>query len=352
MKKNVFITGAAGFVGQYVVAAVLRAGHSVLANVRAKTNVEKVSWHAHPGVTIVRQDLRSRRGLVEALAGADAVIHLAAVKSGDFYDQFAGTVIATENLLWAMKAQNVRQLVAISTFSVYDYLGMEPGRLLDETGPIEPDPKNRDEYAQTKLIQEKLYRAFEGDVTILRPGMIYGRDNLWHALIGAELGKDRWLKIGGSSTLPMAYVENCASAIAQALTAPEAVGQTINIVDDHLPQQKAYLKQLLAHTPEPPKLIPVPWFVMRSIANLAWWVNTALLGGQARLPGILVPAKLQGRFKPLKYNNDKAKALLNWTPEYSMEAAFERSCSDQDLVAVASAEPASQAEGIPAAAGR
>lgn len=342
--KKVFITGAAGFVGQYVVAAVLRAGHQVLANVRAKTNVERISWHDHPHVTLVRQDLRQRRGLVEAVSGADAVIHLAAVKAGDFYDQFAGTVIATENLLWAMNAADVSQLVAISTFSVYDYLGMKPGRLLDEEGPIEPTPKNRDEYAQTKLIQEQLYRAFSGDVTILRPGMIYGRNNLWHALIGAEVGGDRWLKIGGGATLPMAYVENCAEAIAQALEAPDAIGQTINIVDDHLPTQKAYLKLLLAYTPEPPKLIPVSWFAMRSLANLAWWVNQTFLGGQAKLPGILVPAKLQGRFKPLKYNNHRAKALLGWTPQFSTEAAFARSCSELDLVEVASPVADSAAE--------
>jgi 2-alkyl-3-oxoalkanoate reductase len=345
--KKVFITGAAGFVGQYVVAAVLRAGHQVLANVRAKTNLERISWHDHPQVSIVRQDLRQRRGLVEALAGADAVIHLAAVKSGDFYDQFAGTVIATENLLWAMKEAGVGQLVAISTFSVYDYVGMRPGQLLDENAPIEPNPQNRDEYAQTKLIQEKLYRAFDGEVTILRPGMIYGRDNLWHALVGAELGSDRWLKIGGGATLPMAYVENCAAAIACALNAPAAVGQTINLVDDQLPTQKAYMDLLLANTAEPPKLTPISWFAMRSIANLAWWVNQTFLGGQAKMPGILVPAKLQGRFKPLRYSNQRAKELLNWTPQYSTAAAFERSCSDLDLVEVPVA-----AAGIPVQAGR
>ena len=338
--KKVFITGASGFVGQYVVAAVLRAGHEVIANVRAKTDVARISWHRHPRVTFVRQDLRQRRGLVDALGGADAVIHLAAVKSGDFYDQFAGTAIATENLLWAMDAAHVRQLVGISTFSVYDFLGMKPGQLLDEGAPIEPEPKNRDEYAQTKLLQEKLYRAFAGDVTILRPGMIYGRDNLWHALIGAEIGGDRWLKIGGRATLPMAYVENCAEAIACALSAPAAIGQTINIVDDGLPTQKAYLEQLLVCTPEPPKLIPVSWLAMRSIADLAWWVNQTFLGGQARLPGILVPAKLQGRFKPLTYNNDRAKALLGWSPKYTLEEAFQRSCSELDLVAIAeAAEP-------------
>ena len=332
--KKVFITGAAGFVGQYVVAAVLRAGHEVLANVRAKTNVTRLSWHNHPNVTFVRQDLRQRRGLIEAIAPADAVIHLAAVKSGDFYDQFAGTVIATENLLWAMTSASVPQLIAISTFSVYDFLGMKPNRLLDENGPIEPNPENRDEYAQTKLIQEKLYRAFDGEVTILRPGMIYGRDNLWHALIGAEVGGDRMLKIGGGATLPMAYVENCAEAIAISLDSPEAIGQTINIVDDHLPTQKAYLKQLLKYTPKPPKLIPVSWFAMRSVANLAWWYNQTFLSGKAKLPGILVPAKLQGRFKPLKYNNNRAKELLDWAPRYSMEEAFSRSCSELDLVGV------------------
>lgn len=367
--KRVFITGAAGFVGQYVVAAVLRAGHEVLANVRAKTNVERISWHTHPGVTIVRQDLRQRQGLVEALASADAVIHLAAVKSGDFYDQFAGTVIATENLLWAMESAGVKSLIAISTFSVYDFFGMKPKQLLDEAAPIERAPQNRDEYAQTKLIQERLYRAFGqtdeqtgGEVTILRPGMIYGRDNLWHALIGAEVGGNRMLKIGGKATLPMAYVENCAEAIALALNAPAAVGETINLVDDDLPTQAAYLKQLLACTPEPPKLIPVSWFVMSSIASLAWWYNQTFLGGKAKLPGILVPAKLQGRFKPFKYNNHRAKALLNWTPRYSVEAAFSRSCSEQDLVEVplassldtstnASTADQSADQGIPVQAG-
>ena len=356
--KKVFITGAAGFVGQYVVAAVLRAGHEVLANVRAKTDVERISWHAHPGVTIVRQDLRQRRGLVDAIAPADAVIHLAAVKSGDFYDQFAGTVIATENLLWAMESAGVRQLVAISTFSVYDFFGMKPGQMLDENALIESAPQNRDEYAQTKLIQEKLYRAFGesfGAVTILRPGMIYGRNNLWHALIGAEVGGDRLLKIGGRATLPMAYVENCAEAIALALNAPEATGQTINLVDDNLPTQKTYLQQLLTYTAEPPKLIPVSWFAMSAIANLAWWYNQTFLGGKAKLPGILVPAKLQGRFKPFKYNNHRAKALLDWKPQYGLEEAFTRSCSDQDLVEVsipANASGPIVGQGIPVQAGR
>ena len=246
---KVLITGASGFVGKYVVAAVLRAGHQVRAVIRPKTDETRFSWHAHPQVEFARFDLRRRQGLAEIVTGVDAVIHLAATKGGDFYDRFAGTVIGTENLLLAMQEANVKHLVVTSTFSLYDYQQIPRETVLDENSPLIENPLNRDAYAQTKLIQEEMIREFEQEhdatVTILRPGMIYGREAIWHALLGGALGEKRWLKIGGKSTLPMTYVENCAEAIAQALTAEPAFGRTINIVDDELPTQQRYIEGLL-----------------------------------------------------------------------------------------------------------
>ncbi|MEO1589837.1 MAG: NAD(P)-dependent oxidoreductase [Cyanobacteria bacterium J06632_22] len=333
---KLFVTGASGFLGQYVVAAALRQGHEVMAVVRNKTRAERLSWHAHPRLTLVRQDLRSRRGLSEALAPADAVIHLAATKAGDFYTQFGGTVLATENLLSAMADVGLKKLVAISTFSVYDNLGMRAGQRLDEAAPLVEEAKHRDEYAQTKLIQERLYREFERDqnaqVTILRPGMIYGRTCLWHALIGAEFGS-RWVKVGGRGLLPMIYVENCAEAIVQAVDCPAAAGETLNLVDDNLPTVNAYTRQVLAAGHPAPKAT-VSWLTIRTLSGFAWWINQTWLGGKAKLPGILVPAKVHGRFKPLRYTNAKAKQFLGWQPRYDLATAFTRSCSDADLVAV------------------
>ena len=335
---KILVTGASGFLGQYVVAAALKQGHDVAALVRPKTQVEKFSWSTHPNLSVVRHDLRQLRGLDTALTGVDTVIHLAATKAGDFYTQFAGTVIATENLLSAMAAVGISRLVAISTFSVYDYLKMRPWQRLDESSPIVSDSQNRDEYAQTKLIQEDLYRTFEKDhnaqVTILRPGMIYGRNNLWHALIGAEVGGNRWLKIGGWGILPMIYVENCAEAIAQAVTAESAMGHTLNLVDDKLPNQQTYIKLLLRYTENPPKLTPFGWLAMKTMADLAWWVNRQFLGSKGRLPGMFVPAKVHARFKPLRYTNTLAKDLLGWSSKYSIEEAFERSNSEKDLLSV------------------
>ena len=184
---KLLITGASGFLGKFVVAAALQRNHQIKAIVRPASDEKRVNWHNHPDVELIRLDLRQPRGLTEALEGVDAVIHLIATKAGDFYTQFAGTVICTENLLSALVESDVSRLIAVSTFSVYDYLALNQNDLLDENAPIENHPLRRDEYAQTKLIQEELFRDFEreqaGKVTIIRPGMIYGQDNLWNAYL-------------------------------------------------------------------------------------------------------------------------------------------------------------------------
>ncbi|MGB3533511.1 MAG: NAD(P)-dependent oxidoreductase [Microcoleaceae cyanobacterium] len=334
---KLFVTGASGFLGQYIVAEALRRGHQVSAVIRPKTDATRLSWYNHPNVKLVRLDLRKPSGLTDYLQDIDNVIHLAAVKAGDFYTQFAGTVITTENLLTAMTEADVQRLTAISTFSVYDYLNASKKQVLDENSPIEKDPLNRDEYAQTKLIQEGLYRDFEregGQVTIIRPGMIYGRDYLWNACLGAELGESAWLRIGASAIMPLTYVENCAEAIVMASECEQAAGETINIVDDNLPTQNAYAAKLIEGMEKSPRTFFVSWTIMRLIARSAWLYNHLFLKDKARLPGIFVPAKLHARFKPLRYSNQKAKQVLNWQPKYSLDTAFERSCSDADLLAV------------------
>lgn len=330
------ITGATGFLGTYVVAEALRQGHQVWAIVRPTSNVTRLPWHDHPSLELVRLDLRQRSGLTEALAGVDGVIHLAAAKTGDFYTQFAGTVVAAENLLESMVTAQIHRLIAISTFSVYDYLRLPVNSVLDEQSLIETAPLRRDDYAQTKLIQEGLYRDFErdhgGQVTILRPGMIYGREDLWHALVGMSLGNSL-LCVAPGGQMPLTYVENCAQAIVAAILSEEAIGQTINIVDDQQPTRWQYAKQLSQDTIAP-RLLPMPWFLISLVAQLMAWSNGRWFSGKAKLPGIFIPAKLHARFKPLRYSNRRAKQLLGWTPTYSLTEAIERSCNDHSLLDV------------------
>jgi len=335
---KLLVTGASGFLGRHLVAQAVMRGHDVRAQVRPASDIQSLGWENHPRVQIVRADLRSKAGLDEIVRGVDAVVSNAACKAGDFYTQFAGTVITTENLLEAMANVGVKRLVAISTFSVYGFLKMRDRELLDEESPLDTDPIDRDEYAQTKLVQEELAREFakehDGKVTVIRPGVIYGRDNLWTARIGMELGANRCLVVGGRSILPITYVENCAQAIVFAAEKQQAVGQTYNLVDDDLPTHRQYLHALNQYRKPRMKSLPMPWLVMRFLAALALGVNKLFLGRRAKVPSILRPAALHARCKPSTYTNQLIKDSLGWSPHFGLDEALQRSTDDADLAAL------------------
>jgi len=324
---KLLVTGANGFLGRYVVAEALRRGHAVTVLVRS-TETPKVGWAGHPNVKMVQADLRSRRGLAEAVADVDCVLHLAAAKSGDMYAQYAGTVVATENLLAAMTDAGVRRIVAISSFSVYDYLKIRSFSVLSEDSPIETDAFNRDEYAHTKVVQERLVREhatrLHWGFTILRPGVIFGKDNLFTARLGIQAGRI-WIRTGAWAKLPLTYVENCAEAIVLAAESEAALSQTLNVVDDNPPTQRRYAGMLRKRLSPRPMIVPVSWTIMRLIAGMGVTINRVLLGNRAKIPGLFVPARLYARCRPLNFTNQKIKQVLNWRPKYSLNEALDRS---------------------------
>ncbi len=326
---RLLVTGASGFLGRHVVTEALARGHRVRAMVRPAGTADDLPWKTHRDVELVRADLRDPRGLVDMVAGVDAVLHLAASKAGDFDTQFRGTVNATENLLTAMAAARVKRLVAISSFSVYDYLALRTHATLDESSPLAPLDASRDAYTQTKLVQEQLVREFADEhnaaVTILRPGVIYGRANTWTARLGAQVSDNFWIRIGAWARLPLIYVDHCAEAVVLAVERDGAIGQTINLVDDAPPTQRRYMKELLRRTSQRPRIIPINWTCMRLLAATAHWTNRLLFSGRARLPGVLIPARLHARCKPLRYANERMKRVLGCTPRYNLTTALDRS---------------------------
>jgi 2-alkyl-3-oxoalkanoate reductase len=325
---KLLVTGANGFLGHHVVAEALRRGHAVRAMVRSAGDAVRHGWDREPNVEVVRADLRRRKGLAEVVGGVDAVLHLAAAKSGDLYAQYAGTVVATENLLGAMDEARVRRIVLVSSFSVYDYMKIRSFAVLDEASPVERDAFERDEYAHTKLVQERLVRDHAvrsgWDYTVLRPGVIYGKDNLWTARLGVRGGRI-WLRTGAWARLPLTYVENCAQAIVLAAETEAASAQTLNVVDDDMPTQRRYAALLRRRTSPRPIILPVAWTVMRGLAGLATLTNKLLLGGRAKVPGIFIPCRLAARCKPLRFSNRRIKEVLGWKPRYSLNEALDRS---------------------------
>jgi nucleoside-diphosphate-sugar epimerase len=319
---RLLVTGAGGFLGRAVVAAAARRGHAVRAMVRGAP-------HELPaGAQPVLADLLAPAGLPDAVRGVDAVIHLAAAKTGDL---LAGNLTMTQNLLNAMAQAGVPHIVHISSLAVYDYLALRSFSTLDEQTPLDDAMTDRDDYARAKLLQEKLIRAgATGPAlkwTVIRPGMIYGPGRLFNARVGFNIGK-LWVRTGAWARIPLTYVENCADAIILAVEMREAQGQVFNVVDDQLPTQRRYARLIAQRISPRPLVIPVSWTILRCIARLAWQIKRMAPSVGAKIPGILLPPRLHARCKPLRYSNVRAKSVLGWSPRYGLLEALDRSAAD------------------------
>jgi nucleoside-diphosphate-sugar epimerase len=88
---RVFITGASGHIGSALVPELLSAGHGVVGLARSDASAAALTA---AGAVVRRGDLDDVRGLAEASAAADGVIHLAFKHDLSFTGDFAGAAAA------------------------------------------------------------------------------------------------------------------------------------------------------------------------------------------------------------------------------------------------------------------
>lgn len=238
---TVLVTGAAGFVGSQLCAALLGRGHAV-AGVDAfipyyprplkERNLTPLTQQ--PGFTFHEADLREA-DLAPLLDGVDAVFHLAA-QAGllrswhEFATYMTCNVLATQRLLDAAVAAHVGHFLQISTSSVY-------GRFAtgDETSPLAPVSP----YGITKLAAEHLCHAYAANfslpVTILRLFSVYGpgqRPDMGYHIFMRALLRDEVITVDGDGTDSRSntYVQDCVQGLVLAFAQPQqSVGETFNI---------------------------------------------------------------------------------------------------------------------------
>jgi nucleoside-diphosphate-sugar epimerase len=316
------VTGANGFLGRHVVASLLARGITVRAMVRPAANIDALGWPA--SVELFRADLRTSRDLAGAFEDVDVLIHLAAVVSGGEDAQFAGTVAGTERLLEAMATTACRRIVLCSSFSVYDY--SSTSRVLDEDSPLHrtTDVYARDGYTIAKWWQERVARRYAEkhgwDLTVLRPGFIWGRDHGYLAALGQQFGRHH-LVIGPMTRIPMTHVENCADVFALAAQDPRAKGQTLNVVDGPGERIWNYLYDHMRGTGQRGLRLAVPYWPAINVVRLAF---ATVFRSATKVPSILIPRRLESRLKPLRFDNQRLRETLGWTPPLDYQHCLAR----------------------------
>jgi dTDP-L-rhamnose 4-epimerase len=128
MRKRVLITGGAGFIGSHVADLLLEKGYSVRILDCLTAQVHGLSAtppaYLSPEAELIVGDVRDANTVARAVAGVDAVIHLAAfVGVGQsMYDMVSYIEVnecGTAVLLEALAKQPVRRLIVASSMSIY-----------------------------------------------------------------------------------------------------------------------------------------------------------------------------------------------------------------------------------------
>ena len=167
-QKKVFVTGGTGFIGNRLIEVLVNTHNiEVVALIRNYSQAARLARMSQQKVQLVKADISDREALIEATRDCDTIYHLAFDPTG-----LQPNIDGANNILKAVKTNNIARLVHVSSISVFEPL---PEGGMDETAPAEPIGQF---YADAKLAVEnrvlKRSRELATSTVVVQPTIVYG----------------------------------------------------------------------------------------------------------------------------------------------------------------------------------
>lgn len=272
--RRALVTGGSGFVGGHLIPRLAKAGWQVRAIGRSAASCAAV---AALGAEACEADLSDAAALERAMAGVDAVFHVAAHFRlwGPYRLFHAMNVEGTRNVVDAAMRAGVRRVVYVSAAAVV--MGRpEPQFGVTEDAPLQRMPFAP--YAATKAEAEEYVRAASGrcegfSTVTIRPPFIWGPDMpaLDQIVQAVKSGQFMWVE-GGGQALSTCHVENLCHALLLAADRGED-GAAYFVSDGADTTLKQFLMSLMASRAVNPGNRSIPFamaWTMAGVMGIVW----------------------------------------------------------------------------------
>lgn len=306
--KKVLVTGADGFIGSHLTEALMAEGAKVKAFVFYNSFnswgwLDTLPKEKLRNIEIFSGDVRDPNGVREAMRGADAVFHLAALIGIPFSyhspDSYVDTNIkGTLNVLQAARDLGTSRIIVTSTSEVYGTAKYAP---IDEKHPLQ----GQSPYSASKIgadkVAEAFHLSFKLPVITARPFNTYGPRQSARAIIPTIitqlLNGYKKIKLGSlHPTRDLNYIADTCSAFIALAKCDKAVGKTVNIGSG---------REI-------------------SIKNLAGAIMEATDRSAAIISDELRKRPASSEVERLLCDNSQLKQLTGWRPAISLEKGLEK----------------------------
>jgi uncharacterized protein YbjT (DUF2867 family) len=251
--KLITIFGGSGFLGRYVCQALLAQGARLRVTGRSATSGAYIKPLGNLGqVQLMAANVCKPASVARALKGADMAVNLV----GSFDDMDAIQHIGAANVAKAAKAAGCVAMVHISA--------------------IGADADSAAQYGRSKAAGEAAVRAAFPNAVILRPSIVFGREDQF---INRFAGLIRMLPIvpiiGADTKFQPVFVGDVAKAVAAALADASLYGKTFELGGPQVLTMRG-LNEWIAHAiGRAPAFVDVPGFAAKALAAATGWLPGA-----------------------------------------------------------------------------
>ena len=288
MQGLVTVFGGSGFVGAQAVRALAKQGYRVRVAVRRPGHAYRLRMLGDVGqIEIVQANVRAPASLARALDGAQACVNLVGVLYEGGRQKFQS--------LHAMGARNVAEAAAKAGVA----------RLV-QVSAIGADANSDAKYARTKALGEAGVREAFPTATILRPSIVFGRDDSFFNRFGQMAALSPVLPLigGGATRFQPVFVGDVAQAVAKAVSDPATAGQTYELGGPTIYSFRDLMGLIARETGRKPILLPIPFPI------------AGLIGALAEIPSAVLPIPpvlTRDQVELLKSDNVVADGALGLT---------------------------------------